>query len=61
MKLSDGEADRRRDQLDGRAAELFAAIPEGFVPRFITPGREILITWEPGDPVADWLSCVLKD
>jgi hypothetical protein len=33
--------------LEARFDELFAASPEGFVPRFITPGREVLITWEP--------------
>jgi hypothetical protein len=36
-----------RSVLETRFDELFAASPEGFVPRFITPGREILITWEP--------------
>src|SRR5262249_53674478 len=38
---------RLRSVLETRFDELFAASPEGFVPRFITPGREILITWEP--------------
>lgn len=38
---------RLRSVLEMRFDELFAASPEGFVPRFITPGREILITWEP--------------
>jgi hypothetical protein len=38
---------RLRPVLETRFDELFAASPEGFVPRFITPGREILITWEP--------------
>jgi hypothetical protein len=33
--------------LESRFDELFAWGPEGFIPRFITPGREILITWEP--------------
>jgi len=39
---------RLRAILESRFDELFAASPEGFVPRYITPGREILITWEPG-------------
>jgi len=40
--------DRRlRSVLEARFDELFTAGPEGFVPRYITPGREILITWEP--------------
>jgi hypothetical protein len=30
-----------------RRMELFVLGPEGFVPRFITPGQEILITWQP--------------
>ena len=38
---------RLRAILESRFDELFASGPEGFVPRFITPGREILITWEP--------------
>jgi len=38
---------RLRSVLETRFDELFAASPEGIVPRFITPGREILITWEP--------------
>lgn len=38
---------RLRSVLETRFDELFGASPEGFVPRFITPGREILITWEP--------------
>jgi SAM-dependent methyltransferase len=38
---------RLRGVLEGRFDELFAAGPDGFVPRWITPGREILITWEP--------------
>src|SRR6516165_7612399 len=33
--------------LETRFDELFGPGPEGFVPRFITPGREILITWQP--------------
>jgi SAM-dependent methyltransferase len=38
---------RLRSVLETRFDELFAASPEGFIPRFITPGREILIAWEP--------------
>jgi hypothetical protein len=38
---------RLRSVLETQFDELFVASPEGFVPRFITPGREILITWEP--------------
>jgi SAM-dependent methyltransferase len=39
---------RLRSILEARFDELFAAGPEGFIPRYVTPGREILITWEPG-------------
>ena len=38
---------RLRAVLESRFGDLFTSGPEGFVPRFITPGREILITWEP--------------
>jgi hypothetical protein len=38
---------RLRSILEARFDELFAAGSEGFIPRFITPGREILITWQP--------------
>jgi hypothetical protein len=38
---------RLRSILEERFDELFAASPEGFIPRYVTPGREILITWEP--------------
>jgi hypothetical protein len=38
---------RLRTVLEARFDELFVSVPEGFVPRFITPGREILITWQP--------------
>jgi len=38
---------RLRGLLEARFDELFAAGPEGFSPRWITPGREILITWQP--------------
>jgi SAM-dependent methyltransferase len=33
--------------LEGRFEELFAAGTDGFSPRWITPGREILVTWRP--------------
>ena len=38
---------RLRSVLDARFDELFAAGAEGFVPRYVAPGREILITWQP--------------
>ena len=38
---------RLRGILESRFDELFAASPEGFIPRYVTPGREILITWQP--------------
>ena len=38
---------RLRSVLDARFDELFAASAEGFVPRYVAPGREILITWQP--------------
>ena len=40
---------RLRGILDTRFDELFAAGPNGFIPRWITPGREILITWRPAE------------
>jgi hypothetical protein len=43
---SDLEA-RLRSILEARFDELFTLSPEGFVPRYITPGHEILITWQP--------------
>src|SRR5215472_14987977 len=33
--------------LDARFDELFTAGSEGFIPRYVKPGREILITWQP--------------
>ena len=36
-----------RSILETRFDELFTAGPEGFIPRYITPGHEILITWQP--------------
>jgi hypothetical protein len=38
---------RLRDLLETRFDDLFATGPDGFIPRWITPGREILITWQP--------------
>lgn len=38
---------RLRQILNSRFAELFASGPNGIVPRWITPGREVLITWQP--------------
>ena len=38
---------RLRSILGTRFDELFTAGPDGFIPRYITPGREILITWQP--------------
>src|SRR5215469_5703604 len=38
---------RLRSILEARFDELFTAGPEGFIPRYVTPGREILITWQP--------------
>jgi hypothetical protein len=38
---------RFRHLLETRFDELFATRPDGFSPRWITPGREILITWQP--------------
>ena len=38
---------RLRSILEARFDELFTAGPEGFIPRYVAPGREILITWEP--------------
>jgi hypothetical protein len=38
---------RLRSILETRFDELFAVGRDGFSPRWITPGREILITWQP--------------
>jgi len=43
---SDLEA-RLRSILQARFDELFTAGPDGFTPRYVAPGREILITWQP--------------
>jgi SAM-dependent methyltransferase len=40
---------RVRRILDARFDELFAAGADGFTPRWITPGHEILITWRPSE------------
>jgi SAM-dependent methyltransferase len=38
---------RLRGILDERFDELFAAGSDGYIPRWITPGRTVLITWQP--------------
>ena len=38
---------RLRVILESRFEELFVTSPEGFIPRYVTPGRDILITWPP--------------
>jgi SAM-dependent methyltransferase len=38
---------RLRSLLEARFDELFAAGTEGFIPCWFTPGREVLITWQP--------------
>ena len=38
---------RLRGMLEARFEELFAAGAEGFSPSWVTPGREILLTWRP--------------
>jgi hypothetical protein len=38
---------RLRSVLEARFDELFTLGPEGFIPRYVAPGREILITWMP--------------
>jgi SAM-dependent methyltransferase len=40
-------AQRLRGLLEARFDELFATGQDGCIPRWITPGREILITWQP--------------
>ena len=42
---------RLRSILEARFDELFTASPDGFTPRYVAPGREILITWEPAAEV----------
>jgi hypothetical protein len=44
---------RLRRLLETRFDEFFAAGPDGFIPRWITPGREILITWQPNNRGAE--------
>jgi hypothetical protein len=39
--------ERLRLILEARFDELFATGDDGFSPRWITPGHEILITWQP--------------
>ena len=38
---------RLLDLLESRFDELYAQGSDGFVPRWVTPGREVLITWQP--------------
>jgi hypothetical protein len=38
---------RLRSILEARFDELFTAGPDGFIPRYVAPGREILMTWQP--------------
>ena len=38
---------RLRVILESRFDELFTAGPEGFIPSYVAPGQEILITWQP--------------
>jgi hypothetical protein len=38
---------RLRSILEARFDELFTAGPEGFIPRYVKPGREIFIAWQP--------------
>ena len=38
---------RLRGILDAGFDELFLKKPDGFVPRWIEPGNEVLITWQP--------------
>jgi hypothetical protein len=39
---------RARATIEARFEELFEATPEGFIPTWGAPSREVLITWEPG-------------
>ena len=39
---------RLRGILEERFETLFATTADGFVPRYINPGREVLMTWRPG-------------
>jgi hypothetical protein len=45
--LEPGLESRLRSILEARFDELFTAGPEGFIPRYVAPGHEILITWQP--------------
>lgn len=46
--LEPGLAAHARRVIEAHFADLFAETAGGFVPRWITPGREVLITWETG-------------
>jgi hypothetical protein len=43
---------RLRRLVETRFEELYAAVPDGFLPRWLTFGHEILITWEPNTGAA---------
>jgi hypothetical protein len=43
---------RLRRLVETRFEELYAAVPDGFLPRWLTLGHEILITWEPNTGAA---------
>jgi hypothetical protein len=47
--LGDHLERRVREILEARFDELFARGSAGITPRYVTPGREILITWRPGE------------
>jgi len=38
---------RLRVILESRFEELFVTSPDGFIPRYVRPGRDILISWQP--------------
>jgi SAM-dependent methyltransferase len=46
--LGDALEARLREILQTRFEDWFATTADGFVPAWITPGREILFTWRPG-------------
>lgn len=45
--LGDELAARLRGILEARFDELFIQTPNGHIPGWVTPGREVLVTWEP--------------
>lgn len=40
---------RLRGLMERRFDDFFTSNADGFMPRWITPGREILITWQPAN------------